>query len=56
MTKTQLSIKFCFRMLLLLLAPLALVSAAPGSNKCTWGPSYWCANIPQVEITITTTN
>merc|ERR1712223_1216565 len=37
------------RMLLLLLAPLALVSAAPGSNKCTWGPSYWCANIPQAS-------
>ena len=35
-------------MLLLLLAPLALVSAAPGSSKCTWGPSYWCANLPQV--------
>jgi len=34
---------------LLLLAPLALVSAAPGSNKCTWGPSYWCANIPQAS-------
>ena len=48
MTKTQLCKKVCFRMLLLLLAPLALVSAAPGSNKCTWGPSYWCANIPQV--------
>ena len=37
-------------MLLLLLAPMALVSAAPGSSKCTWGPSYWCANIPQVII------
>merc|ERR1711970_25960 len=37
------------RMLFLLLAPLALVSAAPGSNKCTWGPSYWCANIPQAS-------
>lgn len=22
----------------------------PGrSNKCTWGPSYWCANIPQAS-------
>ena len=40
--------KVWFRMLLLLLAPLALVSAAPGSSKCTWGPSYWCANLPQV--------
>jgi len=37
------------RMLLLLLAPLTLVSAAPGSSKCTWGPSYWCANIPQAS-------
>merc|ERR1711971_327069 len=37
------------RMLLLLLAPLALVSAAPGSSKCTWGPSYWCANLPQAS-------
>jgi len=36
-------------MLLLLLAPLALVSAAPGSSKCTWGPSYWCANLPQAS-------
>ena len=36
-------------MLLLLLAPLALVSAAPGSSKCTWGPAYWCANLPQVS-------
>jgi len=36
-------------MLLLLLAPLALVSAAPGSSKCTWGPAYWCANLPQAS-------
>lgn len=36
-------------MLLLLLLPLSLGSPAPGSGRCTWGPSYWCANIPQVE-------
>ena len=35
-------------MLLLVLLPLSLGSPAPGSARCTWGPSYWCANIPQV--------
>lgn len=20
-----------------------------GANKCNWGPSYWCANIPQAS-------
>ena len=30
----------------------AVVQGSPrlvGAEKCSWGPSYWCANIPQVE-------
>ena len=37
----------------------AVVQGSPrlvGAEKCSWGPSYWCANIPQVEITITKTS
>ena len=31
----------------------ALVQSSPmlGAAQCSWGPSYWCANIPQVENT-----
>jgi len=40
-------------MCLILLACLAsLASASPlalGGRQCTWGPSYWCANIPQAS-------
>ena len=40
-----------------LLSVSALVQGSPmlGLGKCSRGPSYWCANIPQVEITITKT-
>jgi len=33
------------------MAMLSTVLAGPmvGSTKCTWGPSYWCANIPQAS-------
>ena len=36
--------------LMLLLTTLSLASCSPmlGSGQCSWGPSYWCANIPQV--------
>ena len=30
----------------------AVVQGSPrlvGAEECSWGPSYWCANIPQVE-------
>lgn len=40
-------------MLLLLLPVLGLLQPAVaglvGAPKCTWGPSYWCANIPQAS-------
>ena len=41
-----------------LLSVTALVQSSPmlGLGQCGWGPSYWCANIPQVEITITKTS
>ena len=34
----------------LVVAGAGLSSASPvlGSAQCSWGPAYWCANIPQV--------
>jgi len=36
---------------IVLLALLGSATAGPllGGSKCTWGPSYWCANIPQAS-------
>jgi len=28
---------------------LASSSPALGSRQCSWGPKYWCANIPQAS-------
>lgn len=42
------------RMLLLLAVSLAVVGVSPGlslgAGQCSWGPAYWCANIPQVTL------
>ena len=35
-------------MSLLLLLGAASPSLALGASQCSWGPSYWCANIQQV--------
>jgi len=37
--------------LLILLSILAYTSAATliGSNKCTWGPSYWCSHVKHAK-------
>ena len=34
----------------LVVAGAGLSSGSPvlGSAQCSWGPAYWCANIPQV--------
>ena len=39
-----------FVLLAVAMALLGSATAGPvlGGAKCTWGPSYWCANIPQV--------
>ena len=33
---------------------LAVVGVSPGlslgASQCSWGPAYWCANIPQVTL------
>ena len=34
---------------LLCALPLINAAALPGSNPCTWGPSYWCKNVNQAE-------
>jgi len=40
-------------MLVVLVSMLMTVSSSPapalGSQQCSWGPSYWCANIPQAS-------
>merc|ERR1719481_574628 len=39
--------------MLLLLATLSVAGISPGhslgASQCSWGPSYWCANIPQAS-------
>ena len=39
-----------FVLLGVVMTVLGSATAGPvlGGTKCTWGPSYWCANIPQV--------
>ena len=34
---------------ILALSSSTAAGLALGGTKCTWGPSYWCANIPQVS-------
>ena len=44
-------------LLLMLSVGLAALSQSDaglmGGPKCTWGPTYWCANIPQVVAMLT---
>merc|ERR1712123_29473 len=40
-----------FVLLGVVMTVLGSATAGPvlGGTKCTWGPSYWCANIPQAS-------